>query len=302
MNLPQKSPQQYVEDVSPPQFGKSVFEGVHRIDFKELDMGVEIGGGSFAKVYRGRWRGTTVAIKKMNIAGSKRTEIEKEVDIHKQAMHPNIVQLMALGYSDVSAYLVMTFIHGSTLQDYIFPGEKTKSCTLTVPQKNLIAKDVLSALTFMHASGLLHLDIKPSNILIEKGTLKTYLCDLGLSYIKQRAHMSLSSHISKARGTPMYMAPEMHANHALKVSSAQDIWSVACSFIELYGEVPVYPNTMTLWGLAHLFMTGSVVPDSLQEVSAPQKDIIKPCFNVKTNARPMALDLLLKFEELCEES
>lgn len=88
----------------------------------------------------------------------------------------------------------------------------------------------------------------------------------------------------------------------LKVSSAQDIWSVACSFIELYGEVPVYPNTMTLWGLAHRFMTGSIVPDSLQEVIAPQKDIIKPCFNVKTNARPMALDLLLKFEELCEES
>nr|XP_054768874.1 E3 ubiquitin-protein ligase MIB2-like [Lytechinus pictus] len=300
-NLLPRSPRSPPISQQPPQFPRA-FEGVHRIDVNELDLGVEIGGGSFARVYRGRWRGTTVAIKKMNIAGSKRAEIEKEVDIHKQAMHPNIVQLMALGYSDVSAYLVMTFIHGSTLHQYIFPGEKTKSSTLTVPQKNEISKAVLSALTFMHASGLLHLDIKPTNILIEKGTLKTYLCDLGLSYIKQRAHMSLSSHLSKARGTPMYMAPEMHADHSLKVSSAQDVWSVACTFIELYGEVPFIPPTMTMWGLVRRFFSGRIIPDSLEEVGMPQKAIINPCFTNKTSARPMTSELLRKFEDLCEES
>ena len=114
--------------------------------------------------------------------------------------------------------------------------------------------------------------------------------------------MSQSSRLGAARGTMMYMAPELHDEDSIKVTDAQDVWSVACTFIEMFGECPVHPPTMTPYGLVRRFMQGRVVPDSLQKIAEPHRSILEPCFKTIPRERPSACQLHAKFEELCGSS
>ena len=59
------------------------FEGIHRIDPSELDLGKTVGRGGFGEVKRATWRGTVVAVKIIATAGSRESDVEKEVSIHK---------------------------------------------------------------------------------------------------------------------------------------------------------------------------------------------------------------------------
>ncbi|XP_072174580.1 uncharacterized protein [Diadema setosum] len=278
------------------------FEGVHRVDYNELSLHESLGKGSFGQVYRGRWRGTQVAIKKLPLEGSSRSQVEKEVAIHKQATHPNIVQLMALGYNETNAFLVMAFIKGPTLHEAIF--SKTGKLKLTTPQKNVISRDVLSAVAFMHSTKLLHLDIKPGNILLEHLTLKPYLCDLGLSHLKQQAEMTSSTKIAGVRGTYMYMAPELvlEDERGASFTGALDIWSVASTLVELFGETQVYDDKMRPIHLIKRFLQGQFEPESLKSVEPTHRKILTPCFSKNPGDRPSAMELLEQFEELCEDS
>eukprot|EP00057_Strongylocentrotus_purpuratus_P007733 XP_011662207.1 PREDICTED: E3 ubiquitin-protein ligase mib1 [Strongylocentrotus purpuratus] len=99
---------------------KQDFEGVHRISPDELNLGETVGRGAFGEVKKAVWRGTTVAVKIISTAGSKKDEVEKEVSIHKRARHPNIVALMAVGHRIGQALIVMEFIDGMNLHDVIF--------------------------------------------------------------------------------------------------------------------------------------------------------------------------------------
>ena len=128
------------------------------------------------------------------------------------------------------------------------------------------------------------------------------MCDLGLSYIKRRAEMSLSSKLGAPRGTYMYMAPELHDEGNVKVTDAQDVWSVACTFIEMFAETPVLPRTLTHYGLLKRIMEGKIVPESLQQVPEPHRAILQPCFKTNPRERPSASQLHAKFEELCGSS
>ncbi|XP_071506386.1 uncharacterized protein [Diadema antillarum] len=279
------------------------FEGVHRVDYNELDLHESLGKGSFGQVYRGRWRGTQVAIKKLPLEGSSRSQVEKEVAIHKQATHPNIVQLMALGYNETNAFLVMAFIKGPTLHEAIF-SKTGKKLKLTTTQKNTMSRDILSAVAFMHSTKLIHLDIKPGNILLEHLTLKPYLCDLGLSHLKQQAEMSSSTMITGARGTYMYMAPELvlEEERGGSFTGAQDVWSVASTLVELFGETQMYDDKMRPVHLIRRFMHGKFEPESLKSVEPAHRKILTPCFSGKSKDRPSAMELLEQFEELCEDS
>ncbi|XP_063965587.1 E3 ubiquitin-protein ligase MIB2-like isoform X3 [Lytechinus pictus] len=183
-----------------------LFDLVHEIQVCDLKMGSVVGTGQYGVVHRATWRGTTVAVKKISVVGSKKDEVEKEVSIHRQATHPNIVKMMALGYECTDAYLVMQFIEGPSLDKIIFPDRDDPKIHLDWSTKLGISRDVLQAVTFMHASNILHLDIKPANILVEATTNRPFICDMGLAHIKNRNDMTQSTmHI---RGTPQFMPPE----------------------------------------------------------------------------------------------
>ncbi|XP_030843493.1 E3 ubiquitin-protein ligase MIB2 [Strongylocentrotus purpuratus] len=276
-----------------------VFDLVHKIEVSDLDMGPVVGKGQFGVVHRASWRGTPVAVKKISIMGSRKDEIEKEVAIHRRACHPNIVQMMALGYQGKEAFLVMQFIEGPSLHTVIFPDRDDVEIPLDWAKKLQISRDVLKAVTFMHACNILHLDIKPANILVESATIRPYICDLGLAHIKNRNLMSQSS--VNMKGTPCFMPPEAlgTTEPSYRHSNKHDIWSVAGTLVELYSMKRLWGDSIHPLALMARIYTGQMgKPESLTAVDPRVQKILEPCFKQKPEKRPSASDLLAQFNDL----
>eukprot|EP00057_Strongylocentrotus_purpuratus_P018141 XP_011672615.1 PREDICTED: E3 ubiquitin-protein ligase MIB1-like [Strongylocentrotus purpuratus] len=276
-----------------------VFDLVHKIEVSDLDMGPVVGKGQFGVVHRASWRGTPVAVKKISMMGSRKDEIEKEVAIHRRACHPNIVQMMALGYQGNEAFLVMQFIEGPSLHTVIFPDRDDVKIPLDWAKQLQISCEVLQAVTFMHACYILHLDIKPANILVDSATIRPYICDLGLAHIKNRNLMSQSA--VNMRGTPCFMPPEAlgATEPGYRHSNKHDIWSVAGTLVELYSMKRLWGDSMNPLVLMARIYTGQMgKPDSLTAVDPKVQKILEPCFEQKPEKRPSASNLLDQFNDL----
>ncbi|XP_071511862.1 E3 ubiquitin-protein ligase MIB2-like [Diadema antillarum] len=275
-----------------PSHGES-FTGVHKIEDpdKDLEQGEVIGRGGFGEVRKGRWRGTEVAIKIMCSEGSRQDVVESEVSIHKRAIHPNIVQLMAVGHKLNQAVLVMQLIRGKNLMEVIFEDGNP----LSFEQRVRVSSELLSAVTYLHHCKILHLDIKPGNVILETATSRPYLCDLGLAHIKTRSAMS--STVIGARGTRSYMPPEAIITDErgnMKVTSASDVWSLACTLLELFTSKPLWPD-MTPMGLIFKFMSDDVTPSEVKGKNLDDrvKAIISPCFKKDPTERP-TVDIMMQ--------
>lgn len=129
-----------------------------------------------------------------------RRRFVKEAQASARVRHENIVQIHGVDEGPLP-YLVMEFIPGETLQqrlDRIGP--------LQAPEVVRIARQVAEGLAAAHETGLIHRDIKPGNVLIEKGPQeRVKITDFGLARAADDASTSQSGMLA---GTPMYMAPE----------------------------------------------------------------------------------------------
>ncbi|XP_041480107.1 E3 ubiquitin-protein ligase MIB2-like isoform X2 [Lytechinus variegatus] len=277
--------------------GDKDFGGVHIISPDELNLGKTVGQGGFGEVKKAVWRGTTVAVKIISSAGSRDDEVEKEVFVHKRARHPNIVSLMAVGHRIGQALIVMEFIDGMDLNDVIFK-KKKDGITLTKELKMSTTLGLLSALTYLHASKILHLDIKPSNVMMDRSSKRAYLCDLGLAHIKTRSSMSLSTSVGGPRGTISFMAPEMIQSQGKAwAGPGNDIWAIACTFLELFVEQRLWEG-MEFMALFRTLMKSATPPPILKKAKSDVRTILKPCFEANPLKRPSAAVLLEQFQGL----
>jgi len=146
--------------------------------------------------------------------------------------HPNIVKILDAGVHDNTPYIVMEYIEGSDLEDLI----KNRH-TLPVDEALTIFSQLLSALAYVHGFGIIHRDIKPKNILIDKlGNVK--LTDFGIA-------KSLYSHVKTSTGgylgAPAYSSPEQMDGLALDARS--DIYSLGITLYEMLLGVTPFSST-----------------------------------------------------------
>jgi len=193
-----------------------------------------IGQGSFGAVTVGVHQTTEFerAIKQMSKDNVKDRDVQRfrqEITIMKSMDHPNIIKLHETFEDKRHIFLVMELCSGGELFDRIIEaGQFTEKCAAAVAQQ------MLSAVFYMHTSGVCHRDLKPENFLfqskgpIEESTLK--IIDFGLSKRFQEREM-----MSSTVGTPYYVAPQVLQG---KYDKACDLWS--CGVI-LYMMLVGYP-------------------------------------------------------------
>ena len=262
------------------------------IVFQETDV---LGEGTFGKVFKGQWLGTTVAIKKVHMRRMKaaiEAVIAHEITMLSRVRHPNIVQLMAVAMEPTECLLVSECIEGADLENVIF-GSKKDAIGLIDNQKPFIAKQSAQAVAYLHGlqPAIIHQDIKPANFLITAKTLVTKLCDLGLSQIKS-VHTMTTANFTGA-GTPMYMAPERLLHNA-KGSCMSDIWSLGQTWLELFTETESwYPNDIVNGDIitAVKDKMGAGEPPTGVEKLTIHRDIIIRCLHKDASKRPTAYDL-----------
>ena len=155
-----------------------------------------------------------------------RRQFLREVRITVGLAHPHIVRIYDAGKVNETLYFAMESIAGRTLTEYLRPSGADLPFTV-----NVIAQ-LASALDYVHGRGVVHLDVKPDNVLVERGG-SVQLFDFGLS----RSRTDRRGERSVILGTPQYMAPEQP--YTRELDGRCDQYSLAVVAYELLaGRLP----------------------------------------------------------------
>ncbi|HRV96921.1 MAG TPA: serine/threonine-protein kinase, partial [Anaerolineae bacterium] len=198
-----------------------------------------IGEGGMARIYRGFHTELNryAAIKVINWGLQEDPEFTERFRREAQAIaslrHPNIVQIYDFGKHASGYFMAMEFIEGSDLAVRLRQ-LKADQELLAKDQVIRIIKDVAAALDYAHEQGVIHRDVKPSNIMINRRG-QSILTDFGLVMLP--AHASQAT-LGNTFGTPHYVAPEQAISSAAAVP-ASDVYSLGVILFELTtGQLP----------------------------------------------------------------
>jgi eukaryotic-like serine/threonine-protein kinase len=157
---------------------------------------------------------------------------------HLRLLHPNIVPVFDVFYADNQNCLVLKLIEGESLSDIL---NSRPDHRLSVSEAMPILKDLLNALNYAHTHGVIHRDVKPSNVLRDKNG-RSYLIDFGIALAIGEDRRTRTG---KTIGTPLYMSPEQIVSPK-EIDHRSDVYSVGCVFYEmLTGRPPFNADAVT---------------------------------------------------------
>jgi serine/threonine protein kinase len=221
------------------QFGAGDRLGPYRL--QEL-----LGAGGMGIVFRAtREDGGDVALKVLRdeLAGDEtfRRRFDHEARSAAHVRSPHLVAVLEAGEADGRYYLASEFVSGPTLEERVRVGP------LAVGEVVRIAGELASALHALHEAGIVHRDVKASNVLLRDGTT-AMLTDFGLA--KGEAYTVLTKP-GQVMGTLDYLAPELIRGD--EATRASDVYALGCLLYEcLTGTTPFGGRSVFQIGLAHL--------------------------------------------------
>ncbi|KAH9549279.1 hypothetical protein CY35_10G009600 [Sphagnum magellanicum] len=270
------------------------------IEYDDVQLGNFLGPGSFAAVFKCRWLGVTVAAKVFKRYGQSKF-VEEEAKLHARLRHPNVVQFIGYAVKQDQHIIVMELME-MDLRMYLDDNlERRRHVGLPLPL--LLAVDIMlqlaEAMNYLHKSGVMHRDLKTSNVFINVvvseesfifPSVQVKLTDFGLS----KLNLNNSRFTTKPMGTTLYRAPEVFEDeNTEKYTKAADVYSFAMVFFEvLTGKVPFADSRRTTLHQRVLMGERPILPPDdycPKHVSA----VIKKCWATRAKDRP-------QFHEICQ--
>ncbi|MBC7852960.1 MAG: serine/threonine protein kinase, partial [Pirellulaceae bacterium] len=207
--------------------------------FPQLEIIELLGQGGMGAVYKARQKhlDRLIALKVIPPEAAKEPAFAERFAREARALarlnHPNIVTVYDFGQSDGVYFLLMEFVDGLNLRQTMQTGNLS-------PQEALaIVPHICDALQYAHDQGIVHRDVKPENVLLDKsGRVK--IADFGLAKLLTQSPQNYTlTHSMQVMGTPRYMAPEQ-IEKPTEVDHRADIYSLGVMFYEmLTGELPM---------------------------------------------------------------
>jgi serine/threonine-protein kinase len=203
-------------------------------------LGELLGEGGFGAVYKAqhlhllRPQAVKILLERYFQKNTFRERFLREAQTVATLDHPNIIHLDDFGVEPARAYLVMPFIQGGTLQNIL----QTQQSPLKLEQIVWYLEHICAALDYAHGKGIVHLDLKPLNLLVrDDGGL--LLADFGLAHLMKQGEIEGGS--SLLVGSPHYMAPEHIQGHPERRS---DLFSLGVILYQvLVGHLPFEGST-----------------------------------------------------------
>ncbi len=212
-------------------------------EFGEYEIISEVARGAMGIVYRARHkRLDRVVALKVLLSGEHASEAEirrftREAQALARLRHPNIVPIYDIGEVGGRHYFTMDFVEGTTLSKVL--GERQ----LTVTESLGIIEQIADAASAAHGRGVIHRDVKPSNIMLDpEGGV--HIMDFGLS--KSTAADSKHTRDGTTIGTPAYMSPEQAKGEISRVDERSDIYSIGAVLYEMLAGRPPFGGTNLL--------------------------------------------------------
>jgi serine/threonine protein kinase len=213
-------------------------------------LGREVGRGGMGAVWLGTDQvlGRQVALKRLGLAPGVGTpdleRAEREARLAARLNHPHVVAVFDLVVEGDEHWLVMEYVEGRTLAELV-----RQDGALTPDEAAPLLRQAAAALAAAHESGIVHRDVKPSNILVTaEGQVK--LSDFGIARAEADASLTQTGLVT---GSPAYLAPEVASGQF--ATAAADVWSLgATAFHALAGRPPyeVGDNVMgALYRIVH---------------------------------------------------
>lgn len=252
----------------------------------------ELGGGGMSRVFVAQERalGRKVVVKVLPpelAAGVSIDRFRREIQLAASLQHPHIVPLLAAGQAENLLYYTMPLIEGESLR-----AKLAREGGLPIPEAIRILREVVDALAYAHAHGVVHRDIKPDNVLIS--TNHAVVTDFGVAKAISEAtgEASLTS-VGVALGTPAYMAPEQ-ASADPHVDHRADIYSTgALAYEMLTGRPPFTGTTAAQILAAQVTKTPEPVAQHRSMVPAVVAAVVMRCLEKHPADRWQTADELL---------
>jgi len=147
----------------------------------------------------------------------------------------HVAQVFGFGIDSATLYMAMELIEGSSCGD-ILEQHEDNDTYLPVHRTLVILSDMAKGLTAVHAAGIVHRDVKPDNVIVERGTGRAVLVDFGLAVPAETARHSGTV------GSPAYMSPEQVLGDA-PISSRTDVYAMGCTAYHMLTNQLVFPTS-----------------------------------------------------------
>ena len=223
-------------------------------------------------------------------SGAARKRFAREAQAAAVIVHPNVMPILTVNSSGRLPYLVMPFLACESLQERI--DREGPLETLDVLR---IAHQVACGLAAAHAQGLVHRDVKPANILLERGVDRVLLTDFGLARAADDASLTRTGVIA---GTPQFMSPEQARGEA--VDARSDLFCLGSVLYVLCAGRPPF-RAETSYGV--LRRVTDEEPRSLRELNASVPDwlagIVKRLHSKEPSQRFQSADEVAELLERC---
>jgi len=183
---------------------------------------------------------------------SLRQRFQNEAVLMAKLHHPNIVGLIDFFEQDGNLFLIMEYVEGIGLDDFI----KNLSTPVSIERGKNIMLQVLNGFAYAHSNGIIHRDVKPSNILITKND-EVKILDFGIAKLLDDVQNKLTKTGTQI-GTAYYMSPEQVK--AQELDQRTDIYSLGITFYELLSGFCPYANSQSEYDVYRRIVEEPLIP------------------------------------------
>ena len=200
----------------------------------------------------------------------------REARMAAQLSHPNIVPVHRADEIGGFAFFAMGFVDGETLADRI-----RDRGTLAPAEVVRVLREVAWALAYAHARGIVHRDVKPENILLERSTGRAIVTDFGIARADFNPALTQDGYVM---GTVHYMSPEQSSG--LEIDGRSDLYALGCiGFLALSGRLPFEGPSPQAILVAHATKEPPTLRSIATEIPAALADVIDQCLRKSPDAR-----------------
>ncbi|ELP84347.1 protein serine/threonine kinase, putative, partial [Entamoeba invadens IP1] len=274
-----------------------------KLDYREIITERILGEGSFGVVYKGKYRGDTVAIKKMKQTAKQNSQIkefEEEVEMLGKFRSEYIVHFYGAVFIPDKICMVTEFASFGSLQNLMEIKNKEE---INIKIKIKFMSDAVRGIKYLHDNGILHRDIKPDNLLVfsleDNQKVNAKLTDFGSS---RNINMLMTNMtFTKGVGTPKYMAPEILDKK--KYTTYADIYSFSIMLYETVTWEEMYPKDVFKypWDIA-AFVTNGKRKEIKKDVPIEIGEVIEKTWNQNSSERISLEEVGTKLDQFVNKS